>query len=90
MTTHFDPLDSPLSILPRETVQAWLIEALQAEQSLATGTQIVTANYAQGDGNRAVTYTQADRLMLKARIAELSAFLQIGRPGRRGPMKVIF
>lgn len=88
--SNYDPLNSPLSSLPVATVQQWLSDALNAEQQLLTGAKVVTASYSQGDGARAVTYTAADLVMLRARIAELSAFLRIGRPGRRGPIRVFF
>jgi hypothetical protein len=88
--SNYDPTDSPLSAIPVETVRQWLVAAVTAEQELAIGAKVVTASYSQGDGSRSVSYSAADRLMLKARIAELSAFLGIGRPGRRGPMRVMF
>ena len=90
MTSNFDPLDSPLALIPADTVRQWLVAALTAEQELATGARVVPASYAQGDGNRSVTYTPTDRVWLQARIAALSAFLGIGRPGRRGPIRVCF
>jgi len=88
--SNYDPLNSPLSVVPLATVQQWLVAAVTADQELAIGAKLATASYSQGDGSRAVTYTAADRLMLKARIAELQAFLGVGRPGRRGPMRVMF
>jgi hypothetical protein len=88
--SNYDPLNSSLTMIPRETVQQWLVAAMTAEQELAVGGKVATASYSQGDGSRTVSYTAADRAFLKARIAELSAFLGIGRPGRRGPMRVIF
>jgi hypothetical protein len=88
--SNYDPLESPLSLLPRETIQAWLIAAMTAEQELSTGSKVATASYAQGDGSRSVTYTPADLFRLRARIQELAAFLGVGRPGRRGPIRVLF
>jgi hypothetical protein len=88
--SNYDPLNSPLSSLPQDTVRQWLAAAMSAEQELTLGVKVVTASYSQGDGARSVTYTPADMPRLKARIAELSAFLGVGRPGRRGPMRVRF
>jgi hypothetical protein len=88
--SNYDPLESPLSLLPRTTVQAWLTAAMTAEQELSTGAKVATASYSQGDGSRSVTYTPADLFRLRARIQELAAFLGVGRPGRRGPMRVVF
>jgi hypothetical protein len=88
--SRYDPLDSPLSILPLATVQQWLADALQAEQQLLTGAKVATVAYAQGDGSRSVTYTPAEIDRLRARIAELSTFLGIGSAKRLRPMRVIF
>jgi hypothetical protein len=88
--SNYDPLNSPLSLLPQDTVCQWLAAAMSADQELTLGEKVATASYSQGDGARSVTYTPADLPRLKARIAELSAFLGIGRPGRRGPVRVIF
>jgi hypothetical protein len=88
--SNYDPLDSPLSAMPLATVQQWLTAALTAEQQLSIGGNIVTASYSQGDGSRSVTYSQGDLFRLRMRIAELSAFLGVGRAGRRGPMRVLF
>lgn len=88
--SHYDPLDSPLQLMPRDTVQQWLVAAMTAEQQLALGEKVATASYSQGDGARSITYTPADLFRLRARIAELSAFLGVGRRGRAGPMRVCF
>ncbi|MGI4849354.1 MAG: gpW family head-tail joining protein [Janthinobacterium lividum] len=88
--SNYDPLNSPLQVIPRDIVAQWLVVAVTAEQELVTGTKVVTAAYSQGDGSRTVSYSAADLKQLRARIAELSAFLGIGRPGRHGPMRVMF
>lgn len=88
--SNYDPLSSSLSVIPIATVQQWLVAAVAAEQELTIGSRVSTASYSQGDGSRSVTYSTADLPRLKARIAELSAFLGVGRPGRRGPIRPIF
>lgn len=85
--SHYDPTNSPLSVVPVETVRQWLLAAVTAEQELAIGEKVAVASYSQGDGSRSISYTAADRLLLKARISELSAFLGIGQ---RRPMRVSF
>lgn len=88
--SNYDPTDSALNCVPLATVRQWLVAAVTAEQELLSGAKVATASYSQGDGSRSVSYSAADRIMLKARITELQAFLGIGRPGRRGPMRVMF
>jgi hypothetical protein len=88
--SNYDPLNSSLTLIPLEIVQQWLIAAQTAKQELSVGAKVATASYSQGDGSRTVSYTAADLSRLDARIAELSAFLGVGRPGRRGPMRPFF
>lgn len=56
--------------------------ALQAAQAaliqLRTGTKVVTVQYAQGDGNRSVTYQATNLAGLRMFIAELIAALNPG------------
>ncbi len=78
----FNPSTSDLAGVPRETLVLWLGECQTALQQLTTGRRSTTVTYAQGDGNRSVTYTAANIAALHARIAELKAQLGIGR-GRR-------
>lgn len=69
------------------TLQLWLGQAQQALQSLITGQQAVTISYANGSGNRAVTYNRTNSADLRAWIEDLQAAL--GHRSRR-PIGVIF
>ncbi len=70
------------------TLQAWLTATQQAIQDLTVGGKLQTAAYTQGDGSKAVTYTQADLAALRARAQMLAQAL--GLVGRRRPMRPLF
>ncbi|WP_428485966.1 gpW family head-tail joining protein [Rhodopila sp.] len=61
-----------LSVL---ALQAALMQAQQALINLETGALVATVSYAQGEGNRSVTYSRADSGRLRQLIAELQAAL---------------
>lgn len=69
--------------LSQATLQANLTKAQNALLALNTGTKGITFSYAQGDGVKAVTYTQADRGALTNLIRELQAALGIIPRARR-------
>lgn len=64
------------------TLQIWLGQAQQALQDLTTGGKPVTVSYAQGQGQRSVTYNRTNTADLRAWIGELQSALGNGR--RRG------
>ncbi len=68
--------------VPQATLQQWLGQAQTAYQALVTGTLATTVSYAQGTGNRAVTYTRTNQGMLAAHIRQLQTALGIVRPRR--------
>lgn len=56
-------------------LQAALTQAQLALISLDSGATVANVSYAQGDGNRSVTYTRADSGRLRQLIADLQAAL---------------
>ena len=70
------------------TLQAWLTEALTAEQALATGGKVVTLNYNMGAGGKSVTYAATDLTLLRRRIQSLQSALGLRRPARA--MRAVF
>lgn len=58
-------------------LQAALTSAQAALINLETGGLVATVSYAQGEGNRSVTYTRADSGRLRQLIADLQAALGI-------------
>lgn len=64
------------------TLQAWLTASQQALQDLSLGNKAVTLSYAQGDGNKAVTYTPAQIPQLEQRIRNLARALGLVGPRR--------
>jgi hypothetical protein len=75
------------------TLQARLTALQLALLDLEAGAKIVTASYTQGDGAKAVTYSQADRASLRQTI--LSVQTQIDRingvcVNRRAPLRPFF
>jgi len=74
---------------PRPMLQCWLTEAQQAYADLAAGKKIVTASYTQGNGTKAVTFTQADTAKLTSWILQLQQALGIRRRPR-APMRPYF
>ncbi len=69
------------------TLQLWLGQAQQALQNLVTGAQAVTLSYAQGTGNRSVTYSRTNVGDLRAWIGEIQAALGVRT---RRPIGVMF
>lgn len=64
-------------------LQADLAAAQQAYIDLSTGSKGSAYSYTQGDGARAVTYTQANIADLSALIMALQAALKVHGAGRR-------
>ena len=56
-------------------IQSALAQAQAALIALETGAQVATVSYAQGDGNRSVTYRAADSGRLRQLIRDLQAAL---------------
>jgi hypothetical protein len=73
----YDQATSDLAGIPRETLQAWLLQAQTAFNELMTGKQLVQVQYSQGSGNRMVTYKPPDMAALKGYMQELKAALGI-------------
>ena len=63
--------------LDQATLQTSLTQAQQALITLAAGNQVATVSYAQGEGNRSVTYNRGDTDKLRAVIKDLQAALGI-------------
>jgi len=61
--------------VPPATLQQWLAQAQAAYQSLATGALPQTVTYANGQGNRSVTYHRSSQAMLLAHIRQINAAL---------------
>jgi len=65
----------------------------QAYLALASGQQIVTASYAQGDGSRSVTYRQPDLANLTQSIISVQTQIDAlngARINRRKPLRPYF
>lgn len=74
---------------PRPVLQGWLAEAQQAYADLMAGKKVVSATYTQGNGTKAVTFTQADTAKLTSWILQLQQALGIRRRPR-APMRPYF
>ena len=83
---RFNPRTSIFAGMTQAQLQAALANAQQAYLDLSSGAKVVTAQYAQGDGSKSVTYTAASIANLTALIKELQAQLGIVHHGRR-PMR---
>lgn len=68
--------------VPPATLAVWLGQAQQALQNLMTGQLAATVSYAEGQGQRSVTYTKANLPDLREWIGELNAALGRGRQRR--------
>lgn len=66
----------------QETLQLWLTDCQQALQDLTVGGKPEAVSYAQGDGNKAVTYTRATIAQLENRIRNLARALGLAGPRR--------
>lgn len=64
-------------------LQAAFTSLLNAKLQLASNAQVVTATYTQGDGQRSVTFRQADRAQLESYLMILMRALGLGGPSRR-------
>lgn len=84
---RFNPATSIFAGMSRAQLQVALANAQQAYLDLSSGAKVVTATYAQGDGNKSVSYTQASLPNLTVLIKELQA--QLGIICRsRSPMRI--
>lgn len=77
------PRASLLAGRSTSALQADLAAAQQAYIDLSTGAKGVTYSYSQGDGARAVTYSQANIADLAALIISLQFQLKVPGSGRR-------
>lgn len=75
------PCSGPFAGMAGVAIQAALAQAQQALIALETGQMVATVSYAQGEGNRSVTYTRADSGKLRELIKDLQAALGM-RPRR--------
>ena len=78
------PATVPLELqgVDTTTLQSWLRDAQLALQQLTTGSNVTTVSYAQGEGQRSVTYTRTDRPALVAWIGSLQRALGNAPPRR--------
>lgn len=83
-------IESPpvLAGVPPATLQQWLAQAQGALQALSVGGQPVSVRYAQGNGERMVTYSRTNIGALTAWIGQLRAAL--GQARARRPIGVSF
>jgi hypothetical protein len=82
----FNPVPVELQGVPLATLQTWLLAAQTALQNLMIGALPQTVSYAQGEGNRTVTYTRAQVPQLRAWIAQLQLAINPTNTAlRRGP-----
>lgn len=63
-------------------LQQWLTDLQQSLQDLTVGGKAQTLSYAQGDGSKSVTYTQADQARIEQRIRMIAAALGLVPPRR--------
>ncbi|NHN83656.1 phage head-tail adapter protein [Acetobacter musti] len=75
----YNPDTSILAGMTPDQLRAALASAQSALIQLQTGGKPVSVSYAQGDGSRSVTYTQASIAGLTALIMQLQRQLGIGR-----------
>lgn len=77
-----------LTGVPPATLQQWLTQAQAALQAVTVGSQPVSVRYAQGGGERMVTYSRTNIGALTAWIGQLRAAL--GQTRARRPVYVSF
>lgn len=70
-----NPTPITLVGVAQATLQVWLGQAQQALQNLSTGQLVQTVSYAQGEGNRSVTYSRTDIAKLREWIGEIQQAL---------------
>ena len=85
----FDPSTSLLAGMSTAALQKALAEAQQAYLDLSSGAKGTSYSYTQGDGARAVTYTQTNISQLVVLIRTLQQQLGIVSRARR-PMRFRF
>jgi hypothetical protein len=85
----FDPTMSSLAGIPTAVLQQQLNVMQMAVFQLSSGTKVVEAKYTQGDGEKAVRYTQANLGMLNAMIQLLQMQLGI-TPRARRPISMVY
>lgn len=79
---------SDLTGIPTLTLQQWLLDAQTAMHDLMTGVKPKVVLYTQGDGQKSVTYTEANIANLRGYIQELKA--QLGITCGRHPIRPYF
>jgi hypothetical protein len=72
---HAPYIPAELLGVPTTTLQAWLLAAQTALNTLMIGKQAVEASYSEGSGMRTVRYNQANRADLRVYIQQLQAAL---------------
>ncbi len=87
--SSYNPAASVFAGMTADAKRALLAQAQGAYGELLTGGKPVTVAYAQGDGQRTVTYTPATIAGLANLIAQLQADLGITRRARR-PIRFAF
>lgn len=86
---RYNPKTSLFAGMSQQQLQAALASCQQAYIDLQSGGKVASVSYAQGDGSRAVTYTQANMAALAALIKQLQQ--QLGMPGvRRRALRPVF
>ncbi|QBL93134.1 hypothetical protein KSAC_08930 [Komagataeibacter saccharivorans] len=86
---QYNPNTSTLAGMTTAQLQAALASAQAALVQLQTGGKVVSVSYAQGDGSRSVSYTQASLPNLTQFIMQIQQ--QLGVPGvRRRALRPIF
>jgi hypothetical protein len=89
MRQRFNPATSLLAGRPDVALREDLATAQQALLDLQSGNKVVSVSYAQGSGNRSVTYGPTDLPALQNLIRTLQMQLGIISRGRR-PIRVVF
>lgn len=86
---RYNPNTSIFAGMSKEQLQAYLASCQQAYIELQSGAKVASVSYAQGDGSRAVTYTQANATGLASLIKQLQQ--QLGIAGvRRKALRPVF
>jgi len=84
----YNPDTSVLAGMSQTQLQAALTNAQNALLQLQTGAKVVSLSYAQGDGSRSVTYSQASIPGLTALIMQIQR--QLNPFSRRRALRPIF
>lgn len=79
----YNPATSIFAGMPTAQLQALLTAAQNAYTDISLGAKAVNISYAQGDGNKAVTYQMTSLPNVVAFIKQLQVQLGIVRHGRR-------